>query len=186
MSYICPNNPNKLTGTFLGYGMSQNPEALWLWEQVLRVQNFKRFIDIGTWKGGLSMYFYLWCLDREADFYSYDIREKCYPRKGKKLFEKLGFYKHFYLKDVFEAEEEIGNLIGQSGKTIIFCDNGQKEKEFQTFSPYLKSGDIIAVHDWMTETRPEVIYPIADFHNLKEIFIEESQKEKMTRFFQKL
>ena len=126
--------------------MSQTQKAIWLWEIVLNKQNFKRFIDIGTWQGNLSFYFYLFCLNRNAEFYTFDVREKWQTP----LKEKLGFGEHFKNWDIFQHIEEIGQLIVKEGQTIIYCDNGKKTREFGTFAPYLKVGDVIAVHDWKT------------------------------------
>ena len=176
------NQPEKPTGTFLGYKMSQTPKSVWLWERVLRSFPFKRIIDLGTWHGGLSLYFYLFCLEREAEFYTFDVRNKCF---GNRLMEITNFYNHFELLDIFQNIEKIGSLITKQGLTILFCDNGNKPREFNTFAPYLKKDDIIAVHDWLTEIFPENIKDACEKYNLQEIFSKECEEEGMTRFFQK-
>jgi hypothetical protein len=54
------------------------------------------------------------------------------------------------ISDVFnaETENEIKELICQNGVTVIFCDGGNKIREFNLFSKYLKSGDYILAHDY--------------------------------------
>jgi cephalosporin hydroxylase len=40
------------------------------------------------------------------------------------------------------------NFIKSDGVTIVFCDNGKKIKEVNTFSNFLKTGDFILAHDY--------------------------------------
>lgn len=172
------------TGTFLGGELSQTIKAVWLWELVLEHQPFKRFIDIGTWKGNLSLFFYLYCRARDAEFYTYDVRN----RWGEQLWKfktELGFDKRFFQWDVFQHIEEIGALISQPGQTILFCDDGNKPREFNVFSKFLKAGDVIAVHDWNKEVFLENVKSPCEKYNLKEIFVKESDEEGLTRVFQK-
>jgi hypothetical protein len=62
-----------------------------------------------------------------------------------------------------EGRKIIEELIVESGTTILCCDNGDKPREFATFAPVLKPGDLIAVHDWNLEVREEdVDYDIVD------------------------
>lgn len=164
--------------------MSQTTKAIWLWEQVLEHQLFKRFIDIGTWKGNLSFYFYLYCLAREADFYTYDVKNR-WAQFLYKLKTEMGFDKHFYQLDVFQNIEEIGKLISQNGQTILFCDNGNKPREFNVFARFLKIGDIITVHDWNKEVFPENVKKPCEEYKLKEVFVKESDEEGLTRIFKK-
>lgn len=46
---------------------------------------------------------------------------------------------------------EIGALIQRPGLTLLLCDNGDKIREFHTFAPYLKPGDVIMAHDYAVE-----------------------------------
>src|SRR3990167_3580690 len=130
--------------TFIGAKMSQAPNVIQFWEKILFENDFKRIVEFGTYKGGLSLFFLLWCMQRKAEFYTYDIAAFKFSR----LAYGLKLSKYFKKLNVFEREAEIGRLIQCKGKTIIFCDGGDKPKELQTFSKYLKRGDLIGVHDW--------------------------------------
>ena len=44
--------------------------------------------------------------------------------------------------------EEIKSLINLPGKTLVLCDGGNKEAEFDLFSQFLKTGDVIMLHDY--------------------------------------
>ena len=129
--------------------MSQAPGAIEFWEKILLENDYMRLIEFGTYKGGLSIFFLLWSLQRKSKFYTYDNM----THKLSRIAYYLHLPEYFKKLDIFECEEEIGKLIKLPGQTIIFCDNGDKPKELKVFSKYLKVGDIIGVHDWLTEVQ---------------------------------
>lgn len=135
--------------SFIGIRAAQSLADFQLWEQFLSKTNFARIIEIGTYRWGMSLFFWLWCKTKGAEFYTYDV--KSFP--ATRVIRDLGITTQFRLADVFTIKEEIGNLIGRSGITIVFCDGGDKPKELRTFSHYLKQGDFIVVHDWGTEVK---------------------------------
>jgi tRNA A58 N-methylase Trm61 len=153
--------------------MSQSHGAIHLWDKILRSHQFSRILEFGTTHGVFSFYLKLWAMKLKADFYTFDRR----PRKNR-VFD---IHKNFHAWDIFEHEAEIGAIINSQGQSIIFCDNGDKPREVQVFSRYMKPGDIIAVHDWMTEVFPEHIPK-----DLEPIYEKECQKEGMTKVFKKL
>ena len=156
--------------TFLGRRTSQNELAIPSWERVLRKVRFKTFIDIGTYNGNFSYYLLLFCKERGAEFYSYDILD----HKNKRI---AG---HFQKLDVFKNENEIGALIRQESISVVFCDGGDKVREVQTFSQYLKPGDIIAVHDYGKEVFLKDIPS-----GLTMIHVDLIEWNPLTRWFQK-
>ena len=141
--------------TFLGRKIAQTDKAIWLWEKVLISIEFARIIEFGTYKGNFSLYLYLHCLQRKKDFYTYDTIDWKEIDHKAHLKNFLNFDSRFVKGDVFAFEKSIGLLIKSSGLSIVFCDGGDKVKELQTFTPYLKHGDIIAVHDWQKEVFPK-------------------------------
>jgi hypothetical protein len=56
----------------------------------------------------------------------------------------------FRLCDCFDPKiiQEIQSLINTNGKTLILCDGGDKIKEFNLYSTFLKTGDVIMCHDY--------------------------------------
>ena len=155
---ITIENLASINHKFMGGGMSQNYFALAWFEYYFDTHNFEYIVEIGSQKGCLSTYF--------ANFAG--ITEKCffdtfelYPEKDWSTrkyegcghwFEKLSEispFINFYHDDIFNKDciEHINSNLSQL-KTFIFCDGGDKIKEFNTFAPLLKKGDCIAVHDW--------------------------------------
>lgn len=175
--------------TFLGRPMTQTFAVLHIFEKLFLKYNFKRIVEFGTWRGALSLYFLLYCLGEKAEFVTYDTKKfNSYFDNNKKdiLHEVLSFGKHFRQKDIFEHEEEIKSIIQKEGRTIIYCDNGDKIREFNMFVPHLKKDDIIGVHDWNKEIQLDDIKETIKKNGLKMILEKDCIKyDKKVRFFKK-
>lgn len=146
---------------FIGIKTAQSKKVFDLWEDFLRETDLARIIEIGTYKWGMSLYFFLWCKTKKAEFRTYDIR--FFP--ATRVIRELGITKCFKMADVFAIEKDIGDLIARDGTTLVYCDGGNKPKELAVFSRWLKEGDYIATHDFGTEVMlediPEFLSPIA-------------------------
>jgi len=181
-------NISDIRCTFLGRPVAQSFAAFYLFEKVLLSNPFDRIVELGTWKGNLSLYLYLYCLSEEAEFYSYDIQKQNTYLNDKKdiLKDILHFDNHFKTLDVLNENEEISNIIKKDGRTIMFCDNGRKIQEFNIYAVFLKSGDIIGVHDWDSEISFEDIKETIEKEKLEMIFEDECIKnDRYLRFFKK-
>jgi hypothetical protein len=105
------------------------------------VHQFDNIIEIGTYNGGLTS----WLYDNKnpnAKVVSYDIDGTMNHTNRNDI--------DFRVEDCF-AEKAFNNIIEMiqnEGKTLVVCDGGDKPKEFNTFSEYLKSGDVIIAHDY--------------------------------------
>jgi hypothetical protein len=114
--------------------------------QVLNPEFFAQFdtiVEIGSYFGGLS----LWINDRkkpETLFVSYDIDASL----NKAI--RTGTNINFRIKDCFsdEGKKEIIEFIQRPGKTLLICDGGNKNQEFIYYSEFLKSDDVIILHDF--------------------------------------
>lgn len=107
-------------------------------------------IEIGTFRGGLTLIIdtYAKLYDLEYTFNTYDIKDDLVKDETKLLFESLNI--KFNLLDVFSSfgNNHIKNIINQDSICLIFCDGGNKAKEINKFSNYIKRGDIILGHDY--------------------------------------
>jgi len=153
-------------GTFLGRPLAQTAQAIQMWEKVLSSLSFSRFVELGTGRGNMSLFFWLWCIEREATFYSWDHAQR-WEKDG--IFEMLRFDLAFTCGDIFKQSGEIVSRLQCPGQTILFCDNGNKTKEVRRFAPHLKPGDLLAVHDWETECKgKDLVTVLQDFDVYKE------------------
>ena len=130
---------------FFGMEMSQAENMPLVLNRFLSKYKPQTIIEIGTFKGGLSALFQSYSLSFNKTFVTYDIKDHI---SNQDLHNSLKTNKK--ISDVFnlETQNEIKHLIQQEGVTVIFCDGGNKIKEFNIFSKYLKKGDFILAHDY--------------------------------------
>ena len=105
------------------------------------VLNFSTIIEIGFDRGGFSLWLYKNKLE--------DTKLVCYDINSTNLLVNNSSI-DFRISDCFNenTKKEIKELIQCKGKTLVLCDGGNKELEFNIFSNYLKSGDVIMLHDF--------------------------------------
>ena len=138
-------NLKKLTSihgqTLFGVPIQQTWTALYMLEKLIAEQKFGQIIELGTGTGALTRFF---GAHRFLTF-SYDIK---------------------YGEDVFS--EEIKEMItihlqDFAFGSMVFCDNGDKPREIQTYAPLLKKGDFILAHDYR---RPDGVPENFDYESL--------------------
>lgn len=129
------------TGTsFAGVPMAQYWVDLIVWEGLLNENpHVNGVVEIGTFKGGFSLYLAAQCQARGIFFRTYDV----FPPEVR----VPGFVKI----DVFAQAEEVGRHMERHDPVILFCDGGNKGRELRTFVKYLSPFSLIVVHDWETE-----------------------------------
>ena len=135
---------------FLKVPMAQNSAAVPMLDKFLRYVHerfgkINQIIELGTYQGGFSLFLHLASIMYGFKFVTYDIEDKIFD---KKLFDSL--IVDFRKKSIFtyEGEKEVSKIIKTPGISVLFCDNGQKIKEFNNYARYLKSGDYILAHDY--------------------------------------
>lgn len=140
-------DPNNMMFFYKDIRLEQRVEVIEALEklyQELKNQNKlpKTIIEIGMNNGGFSLVLNDSRISEQADIYCYDIVNRNFDQnlKGSRI--------NWFIKDIFSIENEVKNLIQREGTTLLFCDGGNKVREFNTFAKYLKKGDIIFAHDY--------------------------------------
>lgn len=135
-----------LNSTFAGQEIAQRWSDLFIFERTFQEFKPDLIIELGTYLGALTHFFSLhskvWTIDNlNREIKKYDNVT-------------------YTVGDVFSEWEEgvIRLLIESHERVVLFCDNGNKIKEFNKFAKYLKPGDIIFVHDWDNEIKMLDIY----------------------------
>ena len=132
--------------SFGGIKAAQIWADFFLWEGLLNDQRFHAIIELGTWQAGFSWWLWAQTQARKQSFWTFDAIVPDNPPPG---FTKL---------DVFAEVASITTIFRQVEPLVLFCDNGNKPREIQTFAPLLKHEDsLIVVHDWETEIGPDDI-----------------------------
>lgn len=136
---------------FLGIGLQHHYAALKAFELIFRgFSPFARVVELGVGAGALSLYLGLLCHQRGAKFYSYDtLIPKGADTKVWRWLQGTGTLS-YGRGDIFSKDlsAQICSLVADSGRTLLYCDDGDKEKEARKFAPRLKRGDILGCHDW--------------------------------------
>ena len=136
--------------SFLGVTSQQQFSDLVAWEIFFQKYTIEYFAELGTGRGGMSLYFLLMALQRKFKFRTYD---HTYPSRvaSTRLGEKLEFWNYLRQADIFlEVDKEI--IVGDFSRPImLYCDNGDKPREVAEYGSQLLPGDFLAVHDFEVE-----------------------------------
>lgn len=102
---------------------------------------FKQIVEIGFHRGGLSLWLHK-NKQSDTDLFCYDITFVVKEVND----ENINFIKGDCFNE--DIKNEIKNIIQREGKTLLLCDGGSKNQEFNLYSQFLKSGDVIMCHDY--------------------------------------
>jgi 23S rRNA U2552 (ribose-2'-O)-methylase RlmE/FtsJ len=129
--------------TFLNYKnifLGQTPNITTVFSSIIK--DYDCIIEIGYHRGGLS----LWLNDNKknnCNLYCFDISDENRLVNDN---ENINFIVSDCLLN--KTISQVNNIIQNSGKTLVLCDGGNKELEFEIYSKYLKTGDVIMLHDY--------------------------------------
>ena len=105
-----------------GLAMSQSP----LIDKVfLLLDEPELIIEIGTWKGGFSVF--LRSIFPNAEIHTFDVAKFGNPQAKAKAFKKHKI--KAYLENCFDSKLFI-DLVKSSKKKLLLCDGGNKINEF--------------------------------------------------------
>lgn len=144
-----PSRPHELAaqllvdrsrGTLPLPGALQTREDLEGWRWFLGEARPHGALELGTASGAFAH----WLNARISWFKTVDIEK---PDRRTPGFLRL---------DVWSRPQRVHDLIAKALRPfVLFCDDGDKQLEVETFGPSLRGGDYLAVHDVGTEFFPE-------------------------------
>jgi cephalosporin hydroxylase len=133
--------------------LSQMPKIIPYFEKFLIDEQFDLIIEIGTYKGGLTV-----LLDEikqnnnlKVKIHTIDIGiwDEAEFSKVLDVFNERQV--SFYKVDIFSEEGKslISKFLKDTKlKVCVLCDGGNKIEEFNYFSQFIKQGDFIMAHDY--------------------------------------
>lgn len=123
--------------------VGQTPEIVTYFTKLITEIKIDSIIEIGTHKGGLT-YLLNGLKDSSCDLNSFELIKSNIDPKV------LESDINLHIGNCFDPkiEDMIKDLIQTSGRVLLLCDGGNKDIEFQVYSKYLKTGDIIMLHDY--------------------------------------
>jgi hypothetical protein len=144
-----PSRPHELAAQLLidrGRGTPALPGALQAredleaWEWFLGEARPRGALELGTASGTFAR----WLNKRVSWLRTIDVAR---PDRRTPGFLRL---------DVWSRPEKVHDLIAKAPRPfVLYCDDGNKQLEVETFGPSLRTGDYLAVHDVGTEFFPE-------------------------------
>lgn len=148
---------NMSGASFFGIGARQIWADVVLWEYFFNeADGLKAVIELGSGGHGLSVIFALHGVTRGFTVYTFDRRR--YKSLDWPLPKLLKVEETFQAVDLFTArgQKAVLSLLARPElhPLLLFCDNGDKPREFAGFVPHLQPGDWAGVHDWDTEFLP--------------------------------
>lgn len=148
----------KLNVTPMGIPMAM------LWEQVnvllTIVNDFKvgLFVEIGLYRGGIeSILIHRSRYCPEFHYLGVEIEEGSLDKRFVEVANSAP-NTEIVIADCFSDHflRRFHDTVSRCPAPLfILCDGGNKPKEFEFFQKYLRSGDLIASHDYLTEMTPE-------------------------------
>lgn len=122
----------------------QNNLAFDLLTKLYKEYNFDNIIEIGTANGGLTLFLRDLNTSDALTIYSYDIRLPTYY--APEIFKDINLITRDALCS--DSLREIQKVIANAKRTLVLCDGGNKNLEFNVLAPLIKSGDFIMTHDY--------------------------------------
>jgi hypothetical protein len=103
----------------------------------------KSVIEIGTLYGGFTQLLRDHDVSKCAQLFSFNVKKQCaLTIKNATLI----------IGDVFgSVHNQIIDLIKSQDRVALFCDGGDKEREINEFSAFLKPKDLILCHDYVKD-----------------------------------
>ena len=145
----CSLEHNDSISTYNGWGAQQNYNVFEVFHNFIEEVKPKRILEIGTSLGGFTS-FLKYTTDKlniPCEVLTFDIHEKYWYGELVSMGIKVRI-ENIFLNDFTEVTQEVIDFIKSDGTTIVLCDGGDKVREFNVLSNYLKEGDYILGHDY--------------------------------------
>lgn len=125
--------------------LQQNVNALYTYYDFIKNIKPKRIVEIGSAHGGLTLF-----LNECVKDLNLDTKIRGYENNHHDFTQFITEKVDIFVGDCFDSifQDEMKSFIQQEGTTMVLCDGGNKIKEFNYFSGYLKTGDFIFAHDY--------------------------------------
>jgi hypothetical protein len=113
------------------------------------------FIEIGVLNGGIGTFLATRCaFVPNFKWIGVELVPDLVDDRFIRYMKSMSNENELIIGDAFtgEIQERINNYIKDTkGRACIFCDNGNKPREIKEYSKFIRTGDIICVHDYPGE-----------------------------------
>jgi cephalosporin hydroxylase len=139
--------------TYMGVYMGQQWSDLELWERFFNLYPVRCAVELGTSNGGFTLFMANQALRLGIPFHTFD--NQAFIKLDVPLARTLPI--QFHHVDLFgDGADVLAGILADPDNhpLVLFCDDGDKPREWRTFGPLLGAGDYIAVHDYGSEFMP--------------------------------
>jgi hypothetical protein len=131
------------------WSAQQNYKAFETFFYFLKEVRPKKILEIGTSIGGFISFLNHSCKILELDCHIISLDINSYPYYDELISDGIDLrIENVFSPNYDSVSEYIIDFIKSEGTTIVLCDGGDKKKEFNILSDYLKVGDFILGHDY--------------------------------------
>jgi len=135
--------------TYDGWGAQQNPNSFEVFHNFIQEVKPKQILEIGTSIGGFTSFLNYTCKLSKipCDIITYDIHYKSWyeDMKNEGIDVRI---ENVFLENYNNITNPVIDFVQTLGTTIVLCDGGDKIREFNILSKFLKEGDFILAHDY--------------------------------------
>jgi cephalosporin hydroxylase len=174
----CNLEHNDSISTYNGWAAQQNYNAFEVFHNFIRDVRPSKILEVGTSNGGFTQFLNYTCkrLGLDTHIISLDIHEKSWYNdlrdSGIDLRIKNVFHDQYQ-----DIDDEYKEFIQSEGTCIVLCDGGDKMREFNLLSKFLKTGDFILGHDYAYDRDMflnDINLKVWNWHELSESDISEA------------
>lgn len=137
---------NDSLSSYKGYTSQQHHNAYEVFFNLLNIVKPKQILEIGTALGGFTSFLneVMREIGDEYRIRSYDIYDKDWYEDIRNAGVDIR------IENIFSStiSDDVIEFIQSGGVTLVLCDGGNKQNEFNVLSKYLKINDIIMTHDY--------------------------------------
>ena len=180
---------NESLSTFNGFTAQQTHLAYQVFWDFLEKERPVKILEIGTALGGFTEFLRYACdeLSIECKILSYDISARPWYEslRNKNIDIRV---ENIFNSDFTDLNKEVLEFISSEGKTVVLCDGGNKIKEFNLLSKFIKTNDFILAHDYAenkTVFDEKIKNKVWNWHEIQESDILESCKKYELEYYDK-
>lgn len=154
---------------------------------IIKAYEPKTIIELGTDEGGFSGFLSDLAASWNGEVFTFDIEQKFDP-------QLLVKFSNLYFKkiDVLTNRSSLVVSLVSRPRTLLYCDNGNKQQEISMYAKSISMGSLLGVHDYNTEVPASWCEPFVKGlgfrpvgHEQMERLRNEWYQEPMTRFWVK-
>jgi 23S rRNA U2552 (ribose-2'-O)-methylase RlmE/FtsJ len=163
---------NDSLSSFNHWAAQQNHNAFEVFHNFIKNTSPKRILEIGTALGGFTSFlkYTVDTLELNCDVLSYDIYDKSWYKDIKDMGVDIRI-ENIFLDNYTKLPQYVIDFIQSDGTTLILCDGGDKIREFNILSDYMKPGDHILAHDYAFDREyfdKNIYLKVWNWHELSE------------------